>query len=104
MKYAVVKTGGKQYLVEESEEILVEKIEGGQGDKISFGEVLLVVDGDRVEIGKPFLKGTQVEAVIVAQIKDKKIEGFKYKPKKGYRRHWGHRQNLTKIQIEKILA
>lgn len=102
MKYAVIKTGGKQYLIEEGEEVLVEKIEGKENDKINFEEILLVVDDERVEIGRPFLLGAQVEAVITAQIKDKKIEGFKYKPKKGYRRHWGHRQQLSRLKIERI--
>ena len=98
MKYAVIKTGGKQYIVEPGDTLEIEKIEGEEGSKISFDEVLLKVDDEKVEIGKPLLKGAKVEAEILGQIKDKKVRGVKYQ-RIGQRTRFGHRQRLTKVKI-----
>jgi len=96
---AVIKTGGKQYYVTEGSVLFVEKIEGSQGDKVRFEEVLML-DG---KIGNPYLTGVSVEGEIVKQGKNKKIKIFKYKQKsKSNRRKQGHRQPYTKIEIKKI--
>jgi len=102
MKYAVVKTGGKQYRVSEGEELEVEKLEGKKGDKLDLAEVLLMVDGEKVEIGTPCVGGVSVLAEIVEQKKGEKIRVAKFKAKSRYRRVQGHRQLLTRVKILKI--
>ncbi len=100
-KFAVIKTGGKQYRVSEGDVIAIEKLNGVAGDKVSFEEVLLVSDKE-VKLGQPLVEKAVVEAVIVDQTKGEKINGFKYKAKARYRRRWGHRQKLTEVEIKKI--
>ena len=95
--YAIIKTGGKQYCVEEGKIITVEKLDVAAGDEVTFEEVLLI-SGDAVKIGQPTVAGAKV----LAQGKEKKIRIFKYKAKSNYRRRQGHRQPFTKVQIEKI--
>lgn len=101
--FAIIKTGGKQYLVREGEQLLVEKLEKDAGVKLEFA-ALLVADeeGNEVKVGKPHVG--RVEAVIVEHGRAKKISVVKYKPKVRYRRNVGHRQPFTKIKIEKITA
>ena len=103
-KIAVIKTGGKQYKVAAGDKIQVEKIEGKEGKKIDFKEVLLVADekGEAVKIGDPLVKGAKVAGVIDKQYQDKKITVIKYKSKIRYRRKKGHRQQKTLVKIEKI--
>lgn len=102
MKYAVFKTGGKQYRVSEGEEIFVEKIPGKKGDSAVFDQVLLLVDDKTVDIGLPLIKGAKVKAKILEQAKGEKIRVAKFRAKSRYRRVKGHRQRLTKVKIEKI--
>ena len=99
--YAIIKTGGKQYNVEEGKVITIEKLDVSEGDKVTFDEVLLL-SGDTVKIGQPIVEGAKVIAKVLAQGKEKKIRIFKYKAKSHYRRRQGHRQPFTKVQIEKI--
>ena len=99
--YAIIKTGGKQYNVEEGKVITIEKLDVSEGDKVAFDEVLLL-SGDMVKIGQPIVEGAKVIAKVLAQGKEKKIRIFKYKAKSNYRRRQGHRQPFTKVQIEKI--
>jgi len=101
-KFAVVKIAGHQYKVAEGEEIEVPKIEGEKGAAINLEEVLLVVDGEKVKIGEPQVKGAKIQAEIVDQKKGEKIRVAKYKAKTGYRRVRGFRPLLTKIKIKKI--
>jgi large subunit ribosomal protein L21 len=107
-KYAVIQTGGKQYLVSEDQELDIEKIDKKKGAKITFKDVLLVKGSlprqkkGNIKIGTPFVKGAKVEAKIIDQFKDKKIRVAKFKAKSRYRRVKGHRQQLTKIKISKI--
>ena len=101
-KFAVIKTGGKQYKVKEKDKLKIEKIKGEKGEPVSFGNVLLVADGDKVEIGTPALKDKKVEAKIVEQGRDKKVTVIKYKAKTRYRRKRGHRQSFTKVEIVRI--
>ncbi len=99
--YAIIKTGGKQYCVEEGKIITVEKLDVAAGDEVTFEEVLLI-SGDAVKIGQPTVAGAKVTAKVLAQGKEKKIRIFKYKAISNYRRRQGHRQPFTKVQIEKI--
>ncbi len=101
--YAIIRTGGKQYKVEEAGELFVERIEGEAGDQIEFDEVLAISTADGLKVGQPLLAGAKVEAEIIAQGKHKKIYILKYKAKKGYRRKQGHRQLYTRVKINKIL-
>jgi large subunit ribosomal protein L21 len=103
MKYAVIKTGGKQYKVEEGDTLLVEKIKSEKNKPVEFDEVLLLVNDSDVKVGKPTLKAS-VTAKVLDQVKQKKISVFKYKAKTGYKRKIGHRQEMTKVSIEKISA
>ncbi len=96
---AVIKTGGKQYCVEEGSIIYVEKLEGNEGDKVTFSEVLML---DK-KVGTPTVKGASVEGVIVKHGKGAKIKIFKYKPNTtSTRKKQGHRQPYTKVEIKKI--
>ncbi len=109
MKYAVIKTGGKQYKVTEGQVIEVEKLELDNqpvqpGSSFVFDEVLLFVDGDNVQIGAPTVEGMKVYADIVEEVKGEKIEVFKYKSKSRYRKHTGHRQKYTQVKINGIGA
>ncbi|MDO8571352.1 MAG: 50S ribosomal protein L21 [bacterium] len=101
---AVIKTGGKQYIVKEGDTLEIEKIEGGINDEVSFEEVLLQADeeGNSVVVGTPFIVGAKVVAKVLEQGRGKKITIIKYKPKVRYRRKRGHHQFYTKVQITKI--
>ena len=99
--YAIIKTGGKQYTVEEGKVISIEKLDLEVGADVSFDEVLLVADAD-VKIGQPFVAGAKVTGKVLEQGKGAKIRIFKYKAKSNYRRRQGHRQPFTKVKIEKI--
>lgn len=100
--FAVILTGAKQYLVKEGDKIQVEKIATPEGDKHVFDKVLLLSKDDKeVEMGTPFLKNT-VEGKVLTQAKGPKTRVFKMKPKKGYRRTFGHRQAFTELEITKI--
>jgi large subunit ribosomal protein L21 len=96
--YAVVKTGGKQYKVAEGDVLVVEKLEAEVGAEVSL-DVLMLVDGENVMIGKPFVADANVTAKVVEHGKGEKIIVFKYKPKKNYRKKQGHRQPYTKLEI-----
>ena len=98
--YAIIKTGGKQYCVEEGKVITIEKLDVEAGE-VAFDEVLLV-SGDSVKIGQPTVAGAKVTGKVLEQGKGAKIRIFKYKAKSNYRRRQGHRQPFTKVQIEKI--
>ena len=102
--FAVIKTGGKQYKVQKDDKLLVEKLEGKDGDKITLKEVLMVVDGKTSKVGEPLVKGATVEAKLVRQERGPKITVFKKKRRQNYRRKKGHRQDLTMIQITNIKA
>ena len=99
---AVIKTGGKQYLVKKGDRIKIEKLEGEIGDKIEFSEVLFLGDEKEVKVGAPFLKDVKIEGKILKQGKAKKVTGVKHKAKKRYKVKFGHRQNFTEVEIVKI--
>lgn len=98
---AVIKTGGKQYLVQPGDKIRVEKLDTKEGEEISFSDVLLVEKNNKVEIGTPLVKA-EVVAKVLKQGKDEKVIVYKYKPKKRESRKIGHRQPFTEIEILKI--
>lgn len=102
--YAIIKTGGKQYLVHEGDVIRVEKLDVEEGSEVTFDEVLAINDDDSLRVGTPILEGSKVEARVIKHGKGKKITVFKYKPKKNYRKKQGHRQPFTQVQISKIIG
>ena len=102
--YAVIKTGGKQYRVSPGEEVKFEKLPGEIGDSISFDKVLIVSDGENVQIGQPYLENTSVQGRLTRHGKNRKIIVFKYKRRKGYRRKRGHRQQFSMVKIEDIAS
>lgn len=101
--YAVIRTGGKQYRVQENDTIIVEKLDGAEGDTITLDEVLFL-GGDAPKAGVPTVVGATVTAKIVAQTKGKKIHGITYVKVKNQQRHYGHRQFETHLKIESITA
>jgi len=104
LMYAIIKTGGKQYMVNEGDELVVEKLDVESGAKVVFEEVLAVGDNGELKVGSPMVAGAKVEATVVANGRAKKVIVFKYKPKKDYRKKQGHRQPFTRVKIEKINA
>ena len=100
--YAVFKTGGKQYRATQGQKIKLEKLNANSGDKVLFSEVLMVGEGSDVDIGTPYLTNASVEATVLEEGKDKKIEVIKFKRRKNYRRTFGHRQCYTLVEITGI--
>ena len=100
--YAIVDITGHQYKVEKNQTLLVNKVDGNEGDSVEFGQVLLTDKNGKVSVGSPLLKGAKVTATILAQLKGDKVVVFKKKRRKGYRLTRGHRQQLSKIQITEI--
>ncbi|MFH0874275.1 MAG: 50S ribosomal protein L21 [Candidatus Komeilibacteria bacterium] len=100
--FAVIKTGGKQYVVQEGQSLRVEKLEHADGKKIVFSEILLVVDGETITVGNPTVKGASVEAQLVRDGKAKKVIVGKYHAKTRYKRTRGHRQQFTEVKISAI--
>jgi len=104
MSYAIIQTGGKQYRVSEGDVLSVEKLDVEAGKETTFSDVLLVANGDKIEIGAPLVSGASVKAEVVEQYKDDKVVAFKFKRRKGYHRTVGHRRQLTELKITKISA
>ena len=101
---AVIVTGGKQYTVAEGDVLFIEKLEVEAEATVKFDQVLAVLDGENSKIGAPVVEGAAVEAKVIKNGKGKKIDVMKYKAKKNEKKKIGHRQDYTKIQIEKIEA
>jgi large subunit ribosomal protein L21 len=102
--YAVIKTGGKQYRVAQGERLKVESIAAEVGAEIVLDQVLLVADGESVKMGAPLVSGATVKATVVSHGRGEKIKIFKMRRRKHFRKHQGHRQNYTEIQISGITA
>ena len=102
--YAVIRTGGKQYRVAAGDTVEVEKLVGDVGSAITLNDVLLVANGDTVTVGTPNVEGASVTAKISGQYKGEKIQILKYRPKKRIRVRRGHRQLITRLEIEAINA
>ena len=102
--YAVIRTGGKQYRVEEGDVVKIEKIDGERGSELTFDDVLLVGNDDATQVGTPNVAGASVSGTIVEQDRDKKIVVFKFRRRKNYIRKQGHRQSYTRVRINGIAA
>jgi len=102
--FAVIKTGGKQYRVTGGQEITVEKLVGDAGAKLEFAEVLMIGDGDNINIGAPMISGAKVLGEVVEHNRAAKVTAYKKKPRNTYRRKLGHRQHQTVVKITEILA
>ena len=102
--YAVIKTGGKQYRVNQGDKLQIEKIAGDVGANVVLDQILTVVDGDNVTIGSPIVRGASVTATVVSHGRHDKVRIFKMRRRKHYRKSQGHRQSFTEIQIDKISA
>lgn len=102
--YAIIRTGGKQYQVAAGDTLRVEKLQGNVGDTIELSDILMVVDGENVKIGRPVLDQAKVVARIAEQGRARKVIVFKKKRRQGYRVKRGHRQQYTALTIEQISA
>ncbi len=100
--YAIVETGGKQYPVEEGRYIDLELLDAKQDEKVTFDKIVMLVNGKKSKVGQPYVTGASVEGTVVKHDKAKKIIVFKQRPKKGYRKKQGHRQQYTRVMITKI--
>ena len=99
---AIIVTGGKQYNVSEGDTLFIEKLDVNAGDSVVFDQVLAIVDGENTKFGTPVVEGAKVDATVVKNGKGKKLDIIRYKAKKGEKRHIGHRQPYTKVEITKI--
>ncbi len=102
MNFAIIQTGGKQYIVKAGDKIQIEKLKLGTGDSVKFDKVLFTFNGKDVEIGKPYVAGSKVEGKVIKQARAKKIHVLKYRAKSKYRRKIGQRQYYTEVEITKI--
>jgi len=100
--YAVIKTGGKQYRVTEGQTLKVEKLEVEEGASVEFDTVLMVADGDQIQIGAPYLEGAKVTATVKSQGRGPKIRIVKFRRRKHYHKTQGHRQSFTELRISGI--
>jgi len=102
--YAIVDIAGQQFKVQKDQEIFVHRLEGEEGSKVTFDNVLLIDDKGKINVGVPKIDGASVSAKIIGHLKGDKVIVFKKKRRKGYQKLNGHRQYFTKIQIESIKA
>lgn len=103
--YAIFEDGGKQYKVSEGDSLLVETRELADGAKeVVFDKVLMVGEGEKAKVGAPWVSGASVTANLVAELKTAKVTGIKFSRRKGYRKKWGHRQQMMRVQVAAIKA
>ena len=102
--YAIVNIAGQQFKVKENASVYVHRLATNEGDQVEFNQVLLVDNNGSVKVGQPVLSGASVTGKVLSHIKGDKVLVFKKKRRKGYQKMNGHRQSLTKVQIEKISA
>jgi len=100
--YAIVDIAGQQFKIEQGQEIFVHRLEGEEGANVEFDQVLLVDQDGKVNVGTPRVEGAKIDAKIVAHVRADKVKVFKKKRRKGYQKESGHRQDLSKVLIEKI--
>jgi large subunit ribosomal protein L21 len=101
--YAIIKSGGKQYKVQSGEQLRLEALPVDVGASVSFGEVLLVGEGDGVKVGAPFVSGAKVNATVVSHGRGDKVKIFKLRRRKHYQKSQGHRQSYTEVRIDDIV-
>jgi large subunit ribosomal protein L21 len=102
--YAVIKTGGKQYRVVSGEKLKIEQIPAAVGAEITLDQVLMLGEGETVQVGTPIIVGATVTATVLSQGRHDKIRIFKMRRRKHYQKHQGHRQNYTEVRIDAIAA
>jgi len=102
--YAVIATGGKQYRVTEGETLKVEKLAGEEGSEVELDQVLMIADGENIQVGTPALENGTVTATIKSHGRAKKVEIVKFRRRKHHRKQMGHRQSYTEIEVTKIQA
>ena len=102
MRYAIVASGGKQYVAREGETLEVDRLGKPAGEPVEFSEVLLAADGEQVLVGSPLVAGARVQGTIQGEVRGEKIVVFRYQPKKRRRRKLGHRQTYSRVKIEMI--
>ncbi len=102
--YVIVESGGRQYRAEEGNTFSVEKLPYEVGDQVELTNVLLLANGDAVQVGQPTVTGATVKATVVEQYRGKKILVFRYRSKQGFRRRRGHRQNYTRLRVDQIVG
>lgn len=102
--YAIIQTGGKQYKISPGDTIRVEKLKGQTGDTVEIKDVLLYVEGEKVQVGKPLLSNVKIVGEILGQHRAKKVIVFKMKRRKGYSKKQGHRQSFTSLKIKEMSA
>lgn len=100
--YAVIRTGGKQYRVAQGDKLRVEKLTAEDGADITFDEVMMLADGDRVQVGSPLLPGQQVKAQVIGHGRGKKVKIVKFRRRKHHLKRQGHRQAFTEVRITGI--
>ena len=100
--FAIVEIAGQQFKVAKDQKVFVHRLDAKTGDKVSFDQVFMMADGDKVTVGAPAVANASVEAKVVRHLKDDKVIVFKKKRRKGYRVKNGHRQSLTEIVIESV--
>jgi len=100
--YAIVEIAGQQFKVEQGREVFVHRLSGEEGSKVEFNKVLLVDNDGSVKVGTPVVEGAKIGAKIVSHLRGDKVIVFKKKRRKGYQKQNGHRQDLSKVLIEKI--
>ena len=100
--YAIVEIAGQQFKVEQNDEIFVHRLEGDPGTKIKFDQVLLLDNAGKISVGKPLVEGVSIAGQIVDHVRGDKVVIFKKKRRKGYEKESGHRQDFSKVLIEKI--
>lgn len=102
--YAIVEIGGQQFKIEKDQKLYVNLMEGEEGKELEFDQVLLLANGEDIQVGKPLVDGARVKAKVLTHVKSDKVLVFKKKRRKGYQKMNGHRQPMTQIQIEEITA
>ena len=102
--YAIVEIAGQQFKVEKDQQVFVHRLNASEGDKVQFDDVYLIDDNGSVTVGAPAISGAQVSASVVRHLKGDKVIVFKKKRRKGYKKKNGHRQYLTEVKIDGIVA
>ncbi len=102
--YAIVEIGGQQFKIQKDQMLFVNLLEDEAGSELAFDRVLLVADGEKIQVGAPVVEGALVKAKVIEHVKADKVLVFKKKRRKGYQKMNGHRQPMTRIQIEEITA
>lgn len=100
--FAIIETGGKQYQVTEGRYVDIELLENEADSKVVFENIIMLVNGKKSKVGQPYVTGASAEGVVLTNDKAKKVIVFKQRPKKGYRRKYGHRQGFARVMINKI--